>query len=203
MNNRNKKTQCVCCVYMNDGKKKDQILWKAQNVPQLLTAADIFVKEVNVRQTTVEITLTYRGTQASNVWFGIGFGSQQMIDTYGIVYQPVSGTLESKFEEHKFGNHTTGTTLPTSFLYRNVVVSGSATTVTVVRPVTISGDNRYYSFAFNQSRATQVQIPVIFARGTTQALQSHGTTTRGSGSITLQYIGMKTCFFCLSYVPIF
>eukprot|EP00039_Didymoeca_costata_P022118 m.3773 g.3773 ORF g.3773 m.3773 type:complete len:792 (-) comp2823_c0_seq1:19-2394(-) len=116
---------------------------------------------VSIMDTTATITL--KGP--SNVWFGVGFGAQAMLDAPWTIIVDGYGNVS----EYKLGNHLAGNQLKPSLTVTSNTVAQGVRTVVVSRPTQGSGPD-YYSF---NTSAQDASIPVINAVGSGPAYAYH------------------------------
>lgn len=105
------------------------------------------------------------------VWFGSGFGANEMSGTYSIV---VDG--QGKVSEHKLGDHAPGTVLQPSVKVLSSKVANGVRTVTLTRQIKMADyAGNYYDFDL-----TVTSLPVISAVGSGPTFsyhKSHSTAT--------------------------
>lgn len=121
----------------------------------------------------VEIELTGPNSQ----WHAVGFGGNNMSGTYSII---VDGTGSES--ERKLGFHNSGTLLTSSFTSTSTSTSGTIRTTTVNR-ARVGSNSNYYTFPNGAG-----SITLIWAKGSGSSLSNHGSSNRGSTTITLSDI---------------
>lgn len=124
--------------------------------------------------TTNKLTITMVGP--STVWYGFGFGSTEMSDTYSII---VDG--EGKVEERYLVGVTEGNSLDDTFAVESSETIGSTRTVVISRDLDSDLPTKYhYEFSVNDKK-----LETIYGWGTTSYLDNHGVDQRGDATLSM------------------
>jgi hypothetical protein len=120
------------------------------------------------------VTLTLKGP--SSVWYGVGFGSEQMSGAYSVC---IDGT--GNIEERKLVGVTAGNLLTSTFEVQLNEVEDSTRTVILTRAYNMElPSTDHYEFDVSDSK-----LKIIWAYGTTSDLQNHGEDKRDSDKISM------------------
>eukprot|EP00038_Savillea_parva_P006493 m.164130 g.164130 ORF g.164130 m.164130 type:complete len:753 (-) comp12385_c0_seq1:70-2328(-) len=118
---------------------------------------------------TIDVSLAAEAritvTGPADVWFGVGFGSSQMPNTYAIT---VSG---NDVTERKLGDHAAGTVLTSTVTVVSNTVTNNMRTVVLTRPLK-GKTSDYYSFD-----TTALSLDLINAVGTGMQFAYHKAST--------------------------
>ena len=117
-------------------------------------------------------TVWFRITGPDTAWFGVGFGSTTMSNTYAIV-----ASVNETINELKLGNHASGSLLNTSISVVSDLTADNIRTVIFTRDLTVSSD--YYDFS-NVTESTSVNL--IWAVGSSSSFAAHSSSNRGTTS---------------------
>ena len=122
--------------------------------------------QLKIDENNNNVTITLQGP--SDKWFGIGFGSPSMKNTYAVVVH------EGIVEERLLGNHTPGSVT----VYQSITISSDESTngtrkVTMFRP--LKADGQHFDFNIQSPLyGSESGIVTIAAVGDTVELASHG-----------------------------
>ena len=157
------------------------ILTRCQQVQYNLSASQVFVQSTPFNMTLgiypTKGYLIMNITGPANKWFGVGFGSTSMANTYAIICSK-NDTI-SICQENKLGNDYYGTQLTKTMSTINDNIIGNVRKVFIKRNITINNSN-YYSFP-----TWTKTISVIYAVGTTQDFTQNSQMSSSFGAKTL------------------
>ena len=137
--------------------------------------------DVHINARTERATIEVEGP--ADTWFAVGFGHEEMKNTYAVVVYPnsVLGKGQDVVEEWSLGEHVFGTKLSSKmvFLVADETV-GSRRKVTLTRAMT-GATTQHFSFSFFGD------VEFITAVGTSEIFGSHGLAYRAHGKMTPKY----------------
>lgn len=138
------------------------------SAPEIVGSTQSLVK-IDVTLSESESLAHVTVTGPSTVWFGVGFGSSLMPNTYAVV---IAGN--GSVSEHLLGDHAAGTVLAPSVTVVSNTVSGTQRTVKFSRP--LKGLTKtHYSF-----NATNLALDLINAVGAGPDFAYHKASTATS-----------------------
>ena len=152
------------------------------------SAGDVLI-QLNMDEHTNLVTIELSGPD--KVWFGSGFGANEMTGTYSIV---VDG--QGKVSEHKLGPHAPGTVLQPSVKILSSTVVDGRRTVTLTRPIKLADyAGNYYDFDL-----ATTSLPIISAVGSGPVFSYH--KTHSLATVALFAESAPTCV-CAGTPPAF
>lgn len=137
------------------------------------TGVDEFNVDFVIDDITDVVKLTITGPE--DKYFAIGFGTDEMLDSYAIVCNQTGVSVE----ERKLGNHNAGSILTSTITLDSTSIANGQKTLFISRPLT--GPTADY---FDFSKVTAgVGVTAIYSIGFSQVLSYHGATGKGITSL--------------------
>jgi len=154
-------------IHLFFNKLSDSTVSCAEKAPSVAgTSASLVQVGVNLTADTAVITLA----GPASVWFGVGFGAQNMGDAPWTVVVDGNGNVT----ERKLANHVAGTQLPASVKVLSSTVAAGVRTVVLTRPLKGASAD-YYTFPSPASNDTSIKF--INAVGTGPSYAYHKDRT--------------------------